>query len=191
MSDEKSQQQEPTMEEILASIRRIISENDEGDAKPAGAAPAPAAAPEPAPKAEPQPEPKKEEDVLELTDMVAEEPAKETASEKESEPEDIVIEEPPAPAPEPTAPAMDASDLVSAPVAAASTAALGALAGMLNREPGTVGNMPLGPGNALEDLVRDMLRPMLREWLDQNLAQLVERLVKREIERMVRRAEDL
>lgn len=70
MSDPKAQN-EPTMEEILASIRRIISENDEeqeakkrADAQPA-APPSPpvmpAAAPEPAGVA-----------VLELTEMVTE-----------------------------------------------------------------------------------------------------------------------
>lgn len=53
MSDPKAQTAEPTMEEILASIRRIISENDEEQEakKPAEAAPAPSgvSAPEPQP----------------------------------------------------------------------------------------------------------------------------------------------
>ena len=39
----------------------------------------------------------------------------------------------------------------------------------------------------LEDLVRDMLRPMLKEWLDANLPHMVERLVRAEIERVSRR----
>lgn len=38
----------------------------------------------------------------------------------------------------------------------------------------------------LEDLVRDMLRPMLKSWLDDNLPSLVERLVRSEIERVSR-----
>lgn len=92
MSDPKAQTTaEPTMEEILASIRRIISENDEDqDAKKqddaASAAPqaeastpAPKLEPEPAPapKLEPKPEPEPElisapasVAVLELTEMV-------------------------------------------------------------------------------------------------------------------------
>lgn len=94
MSDPKAQTTaEPTMEEILASIRRIISENDEDqDAKKqddaASAAPqaealepapTPKLAPEPAPapKLEPMPEPEPEPSpvpasvaVLELTEMV-------------------------------------------------------------------------------------------------------------------------
>jgi cell pole-organizing protein PopZ len=39
----------------------------------------------------------------------------------------------------------------------------------------------------LEDLVRDMLKPMLKEWLDANLPDMVERLVRAEIERVSRR----
>jgi cell pole-organizing protein PopZ len=65
MSDPKTQQ-EPTMEEILASIRRIISEDDKaapvaGEDAPAVAAPAPAAAAEekapPPPPPPPMPKP--------------------------------------------------------------------------------------------------------------------------------------
>jgi cell pole-organizing protein PopZ len=208
MSDEKSQE-EPTMEEILASIRRIISENDDGEAKPAdeeakAEAPAPVTepeapeakeepAPEPAPEPEPEPEPEAaEEEILELTEVVEEEtPPADNAGDGD----DLVVEEAPSapepePVPAPVARVPDSDALVADPIAAASTAALGVLAQSLNRDSGTVGNIALGPGNTLEDLVRDMLRPMLKEWLDQNLAQLVERLVKKEIERMVRRAED-
>ena len=78
-----SPQHEPTMEEILASIRKIISE-DSTEAAPPETAPAPApvaAAPAPAPS--PAPAPKAvEEDVLELTDEVQEpEPAPKPADE--------------------------------------------------------------------------------------------------------------
>lgn len=38
----------------------------------------------------------------------------------------------------------------------------------------------------LEDLVREMMRPMLKTWLDDNLPALVERLVRTEIERVAR-----
>lgn len=38
----------------------------------------------------------------------------------------------------------------------------------------------------LEDLVTDMLKPMLKTWLDDNLPPLVERLVRAEIERVSR-----
>ena len=38
----------------------------------------------------------------------------------------------------------------------------------------------------LEDLVREMLRPLLKSWLDDNLPGMVERIVKAEIERVSR-----
>lgn len=43
----------------------------------------------------------------------------------------------------------------------------------------------------LESMVREMLRPLLREWLDRNLPYLIERLVKKEIDLMISRAERL
>ena len=61
-----SPQHEPTMEEILASIRKIISE----DATEA----APVAEAKPAPAPEPIPAPEPEADILDLTQEVVEEP---------------------------------------------------------------------------------------------------------------------
>jgi len=70
MSDQEAQQ-EPSMEEILASIRRIISED--GEEETAAAPETEAAAPEPVSEPEPE-EPEApaepEEDILELTDEV-------------------------------------------------------------------------------------------------------------------------
>lgn len=43
------------------------------------------------------------------------------------------------------------------------------------------------PSNTLEGLVREMLRPMLKEWLDANLPVVVETMVKREIDRIAGR----
>jgi len=65
MSEAKGQQ-EPSMEEILASIRRIIAEDGES-----AAAPAPAPVLRPAAPAE-QPQVAREEEILELTESVAE-----------------------------------------------------------------------------------------------------------------------
>ncbi len=42
-------------------------------------------------------------------------------------------------------------------------------------------------GPTIEDLVRDEMRPILKSWLDQHLPPLVERLVRAEIERVVSR----
>ena len=41
---------------------------------------------------------------------------------------------------------------------------------------------------SLDQLAEEMLRPMLQDWLDDNLPQLVERLVREEIERIARGA---
>jgi cell pole-organizing protein PopZ len=48
-----------------------------------------------------------------------------------------------------------------------------------------------GRDMTIEGLVREMLRPLLKEWLDRNLPYLIERLVKKEIDLMVNRAERL
>ena len=161
MSDES--QKEPTMEEILASIRRIISEDDveqseeiqEEDTPP----PPRPAEPEPEieaedelPEPEPEPEPDLEpEDVLELTDRV----------------DPVGDIEPLRPAPA----------LVSDPTAAAAAAAFGHLSASL-----------LMPHDlrTLEDVVRELLRPLLKQWLDDHLPDIVEAQVQAEIERISR-----
>jgi uncharacterized protein len=215
MTEPKAQGQEPTMEEILASIRRIISENDD----PNAAAPAAAPAKPAASGARSQPA---DDGVLELTDMVGADGKVVNLGAKSAP--SVNIPEPPAKeefptmadaTPEPPAPqrtemaddvelsavdtvqqhAADAEEsLVATGTAAASTAAFAALAQQLNRrngdDPQAAGALPIGSGHTLEDLVKEMLRPMLRDWLDANLPSMVERLVKREIERIGRRAED-
>src|SRR6185369_3905205 len=137
MSEQTSQ--EPTMEEILASIRRIISEDDtpaeeaaaeaapaEVEPEPAAPEPEPVAAAAPAPEPEPepvaaapQPEPEPEaaeEEELELTDKV------ETHG-------DLDIYSAPAEAPEPVAAAAPppAVGLVSDRAASAAASSFGAL----------------------------------------------------------------
>jgi len=47
-------------------------------------------------------------------------------------------------------------------------------------------SMAANSGIKLEDMVEGMLRPMLRSWLDDNLPSLVERLVREEIDRVSR-----
>ena len=163
---------EPTMEEILASIRRIISEDD---APAAESAPAPepepvvAAAPPPAPEPEPEPEPA--EDVLELTQRIEPPPA--VVDEIEAyEPE------PARPAPAVLASASEEETLVSLPTSFAAASAFGQLSAAIA--------MPAS-GRTLEDLVRELLRPLLKEWLDQNLSGIVEAKVAEEVERIARR----
>jgi len=47
-------------------------------------------------------------------------------------------------------------------------------------------SMMLQNSGLVEDSIREMLRPMLKGWLDDNLPGIVERLVRQEIERMAR-----
>lgn len=169
------------MEEILASIRRIISEDDapgDGEAAPA-AEPEPANEPAAAFEAAPEPEPA--EDELELTDRVT--PEAETIGdieaytkvEVEAEPEPEP--EPPPPPPKPAPVARDDDRLVSEPSASAAAAAFGQLSEAIA--------MPAA-GVTLEDVVRELLRPLLKDWLDTNLPRIVEAKVAEEVERIAR-----
>ncbi|HXZ01218.1 MAG TPA: DUF2497 domain-containing protein [Stellaceae bacterium] len=171
------------MEEILASIRRIIAEDGE-------AAPAPAAEEKPA----------RGEEVLELTEMVDEDGTvvsitaggKKAAAEPPPPPKAVFgVEAPPPriePPPPPPMPEESEDRLVSGATEVAAVTALSQLT-----QPGArdqFGNLPLGDaGRTLEDLVRELLRPMLRDWLDAHLPSLVERLVREEIQRMSREAQ--
>jgi uncharacterized protein len=170
---------EPTMEEILASIRRIISEDDapgaEGEAAPE---PVVALAPEPEPEPEVAPEPEPVEDVLELTRRVETPPA-ETVGDLElttAEPEPKPV--PPA-KPELVAVAAgnDDEELVGESTAFAAASAFGNL----------TASIPLpAQGRTLEDLTRELLRPLLKAWLDENLPRIVESKVAEEVERISR-----
>ncbi|MBS0361252.1 MAG: DUF2497 domain-containing protein [Proteobacteria bacterium] len=181
MSEQTSQ--EPTMEEILASIRRIISEDDapaaeEGEAaaeEAVAAAPEPEAAPEPpppepepvaaAPAPEPEPAPvvEEEDEALELTEKV------ETHGDLD------VFSAPASEAPAPAA--RPAEALVSEPTAAAAASAFGQLSAAIL--------MPQSD-RTLEDVVRELLRPMLQQWLDTNLPGIVQQAVEAEVERIAR-----
>ncbi len=99
------------MEEILASIRRIIADDDAGKAKPAEAArparvpsAAPAAAPQnsiPAPSFAPvQAEPDPAEDVLDLTSAMEIGESKPAGFQTISPNQDLVFEDAPSPEPE-------------------------------------------------------------------------------------------
>jgi cell pole-organizing protein PopZ len=51
-------------------------------------------------------------------------------------------------------------------------------------EPGASPQIVRSGETSLEELTRDLLRPMLAEWLDRHLPEIVERLVKAEIARI-------
>lgn len=167
------------MEEILASIRRIISEDD----APAGeAAPAEEPVAEEAPREEIPIPPEDEDDgVLELTEKVETHGDIDVYAAAAPEPEPEPAYTPPPP--EPTAWADDAPDvgpgagLVSDPAAAAAAAAFGALSSQIL--------MPRD-GRTLEDVVRELLRPLLKQWLDDNLPRIVQDTVQSEVERIAR-----
>ncbi len=182
-----SGEQEPSMEEILSSIRKIISEDsDEGGEAVEVEAP-------PAPEPAPEPEPEPEEEPLELTDETEELELTEEVEEEPLELEEEVLELEPEPEPlppmglEPIEEPQVADDALVSPAAeAVSTAALSQLSQSLAGR-----DVPLGRADrSLEQLVKELMRPMLREWLDENLPSVVEEVVRREVQRMANAARD-
>jgi uncharacterized protein len=207
--------QEPSMEEILASIRRIIADDDAtktaqrtNDA--AKAAPKPAA-PRPSPPEPKPPEPAAEDpvdsaaadggvqdqaaDILDLTESMA-------------APAFVQPAAPPTPPPGPPPQFRKIEPYSDVSFADAEQKPPGdGPAPPLARDGGERGEQLLSRSTSaavdsafnslaqtvlvhnartLEDLVREMLRPMLKSWLDDNLPSLVERLVRAEIERVAR-----
>jgi cell pole-organizing protein PopZ len=184
MSSANPKIQEPSMEEILASIRRIIADDQEG------ARVAPNVA-----QAKPLPSPPVIDDVLDLAELqpVAAAPKLELEHEDvsfrdsdnqidfdsieiddEPEPEPVL---PPPPPPPPSASAPPGPDMLL------SSAANAQVSNAFNMLASTVLS---SNARTLEDLVKEMLRPMLKAWLDDNLPPLVEKLVRAEIERVAR-----
>ena len=159
---------DPSMDDILASIRRILNEDD---------------APKPATSDAPPPD-----DVLILDSsmMIPSEPAPPPASPSPTSPSPV--------SPSATSsssqkagPSEDATPdtgLIAPATAAATTLSMGALMRTLATERSTAVHRG---GPTLEDLVRDEMRPLLKTWLDVHLPPLVERLVRAEIERVVGR----
>ncbi len=217
MSEEAKSQQEPSMEEILASIRRIVSEDETDEAKSEDGASEESV--------------EENDDVLELTEVVEDdepveeaEPVAEEVVEAAEEPVDEVEEDSPqsqddidslfdeadgsdeielteedgeepvveveeevVPEPEPVAVAAPEGSLLDE---APATAATGSLTSLVAAVDAANGGTPLGDGNrTIEDLVKEVMRPMIKEWLDDNLPALVERVVRREVERLSRTAE--
>ena len=198
-------EQEPSMEEILASIRRIISDdNEQGETNEMQPAVEEVVAEEevvpeeesvkaleePLPVEEsPAPTPEVDDDddddeVLDLTDMDAADPEPLFEEQAYQAP----VSPSPAPAPEPIqqptpSPVEEKESLVSTPQAVETMDEFARLGSKLYED---VQELPIGNGAVtLEGLVRELVRPMLKEWLDQHLPITVERLVREEIERLV------
>jgi uncharacterized protein len=190
MPDAKSPP-EPSMEEIIASISRIIAEDKRpgdhrtGENKPNTAVSAAAG---------------EASDVLELTQAVDEDGSvrnvtpmsrdgAEPSAQSKSAPSDTVarVEPEPLRAEPAVEPRLDTGRgrIVSTATSGAAAAAFAQL-GALPRESRREGDMPLGaPERTLEEIVREMLRPMLQTWLDEHLPGIVERLVREEIARVI------
>lgn len=166
---------EPSMEDILSSIKRIIAE--EGDARPAPVR-APAARDEVLELREPLPAVERPVEPIQREPIQREAPMPISAPVRASAPR--AAAEPAAPHPARVAPVVEepeAAPLASAETLAVTRGALDHLSRMM------VKPEPEGDGT-LEGLVRELLRPMLRDWLDAHLPQIVETMVAREIERI-------
>ena len=157
-------QAEPSMEEILASIRRIISEEEQ----PAGEPVLDLTQHEPAPSAD-------DDIVFEAVEqVVAAAPA----------PMPTVAH---APEPEPVRHAPVAESAVASEPMILSTPTTHAAAGSLARLAGSL-RISDTPGQSVEGVVRELLKPMLKEWLEKNLPAIVESRVEAELERIARLA---
>ena len=162
---------EPSMDEILQKIQRIIAEDEKPESAPAATPPRSA-------------------EILTLTEAVGEggtvrrltpvEPAPEPAVEHQAAPERRIeavasTTEPPRPA----------GERIISDAAATAFAQLAAI----QRERRRAEEFPMGlQARTLEDLVRELLRPMLQGWLDQKLPDIIERLVKAELARALNEA---
>lgn len=146
---------EPTMEEILASIKKIIAEDGDTAVSERDARSRRKRTESPTP--DPIPEQSAADDVLELTEQCAPETAR---VEKMHD---------------------NAAPIASDETIKASQAALAALSAIAN--PVDQG-ANADNAHPLEGLVREMLRPLLKDWIDENLPSLVEELVAREIEKI-------
>ena len=204
--------QEPSMDEILASIRRIIADDDPGQMPPKGSetqfsSSARAADPQsdldrPSLHA-PAPPPERTTREDEIDSMLAHLQAatRVAPSAVDPVPSGGMVAEPTSRLPvsdgrpdrsfedrssEPPAPT-PAADRRSAPDAGErgllSVPAAAAVDSAFNALAHTV---QARDSRTLEDFISELLRPMLKTWLDENLPSMVERLVRAEIERLSR-----
>lgn len=180
---------EPSMEEILASIRKIIAD-DQALPIMRSRNTVPETPPEPAPVVQ---QPSREEPRFEdVSRWQMRDTREESEAPRAPEPAPAPVlraipsssaNVPPPPAwalaPPPAANVseeLDDEPLVSPDTDASVSSAFGALA--------AARLMP--SSEDMDEMAREMLRPMLKAWLDDNLPVMVERLVRAEIERVAR-----
>lgn len=205
--------QDPSIEEILESIRQIIS--DDGDIPAQAEAQKPAAKPAdkqtpPAPdvgmppkdamdasanisadadvdsstvEAPPEAEEEASSSILDLTDKVDD--TRVDMSYDPDPPLDIDLQDNPV-MDEPVQ--QDDSSLLSEKTADEATAEMAKLlasnVAVERDEPARIGRL------TLEDMARDLMRPLIKSWLDQNLPRVIEKVVAKEMEKLARRVRD-
>ena len=192
MSDPKNASNDPSMDDILASIRKIISD-DEARAQVSGQVGGQQAGqpgrPPVTPPVEPRMPSSSRDDVLLLTDLI-EEPKAVPPPIPLPRIDPVRASEMPQPSVEPPEPAD--TGLVGGGAASSTMSAFSRLNQVMQESAPAPAAPDPGPvvgnnGKTVEELVKETLRPMLKEWLVQNLPQLVERYVEREIVRLTRR----
>jgi len=186
----KAMPNEPSMEEILSSIKRIIAEEDvpvQGARAPRRATTAPARA-----TTDEADHFADDDQILELTEALTNEADSDTGLEEEAamamspRPSAKAEAKPVKAARARPAVAAPAAQRTAAPAVMSDTSADAARESLVNLSKLLIRSDD-GPSNTLEGLVREMLRPMLKEWLDAHLPELVESMVKREIDRITGR----
>jgi len=175
-----NQPHEPSMEEILASIRRIIMENDEvGGLKQK--TPVNQNVGDGESEAVPSANSKtriNDEDVLVLSCELQDD-----GTVKDLNTGDI---ETPANNNKLTTLEDSASSTPAVPASTTSFSGIASIVDAQLSEHGTVIE-----GKTLDRMVKEVMRPMLRQWLDDNLPELVERAVNKEIKQVMRDADEL
>lgn len=179
---------EPSMDEILASIRHIISGDSQNEREPCSTS-------------------RNHDDILDLTDALPEESQKmaDPEGEKKENPQHRVsdlrkeatihpIKEFCGKAPErttqehPTARHTFEEPLVSTTAISEAAQAFQSLNKLASESPKYADSRfseGFG-GQTVENLVRETLKPLLKEWLDTNLPSLVRWVVNEQVERIVR-----
>jgi cell pole-organizing protein PopZ len=163
--------QEPTMDEILASIRRIITD-DEPAAEEA------VAPPPPAPKGKAPEAPAVNEVETAGSQTIKAEPSKKS-DEAVTVSENIMAD---------TKVGDQAEDdkLVDEKVATDTASAFAKLSIAVKESSGEPSLTMPAPGRSLEDVVRELLRPILKEWLETHLPEIVREHVEEEVARISR-----
>jgi cell pole-organizing protein PopZ len=182
--------QDQSMDDILASIRRILNE-DEAAAQTAEAT-EPSTPEEPAAEApelpeapEPLPPPRASAPEFTPPPMAPPPPMARSGPDPVELTSDMLVTPPSQAASAPRMGMDDAAGLIAPAAAAAAAASVGSLLRAVSSERGS---QVYRGGPSIEDVVREEIRPILKDWLDSHLPPLVERLVRAEIERVVNRA---